>query len=310
MRILRYIITQLSKEELFKLRVMDAYSQMQPKNARYLCRLFGIGKSTFYRWKLSYKPYNLSSLKYKSRKPKRLKFIDWSVVMEICEWKRQKGNRKKSHHYLYQLWLKQGRTPPCSPKTIYNWWKRRGLIEVRHRRKRRSTKLFNQASVPGKLVQFDTKYLEGRKRFQYTAIDVVSKWRALKVYNKLNEANSVDFVNTVLTKAQRKGIQIKLIQTDNGKKFQTQFRAFLEEKNIKHQYTWIHTPDQNGVVERSHRTDEEEFYQENETSHLTTEELNKKMQVWEEYYNTERLHFTLNFDTPNEYLEKHQVSQM
>jgi len=106
------------------------------------------------------------------------------------------------------------------------------------------------------------------------------------------------------------GGSIQLIQTDNGKEFQTTFRAFLEEKNIKHQYTWIHTPDQNGVVERSHRTDEEEFYQEHETHHLTTEELNKEIQTWEEYYNTKRLHFALNFDTPDEYLAKWKVSHI
>jgi len=301
-------IVNLTNEELFKLKVMDAYENMNPKNVRYLCRLFGIGKSTFYRWKKEYKPYNLTSLKYKSRKPKKLKTIDWSVVIEICDWKR--AHPKKSHYYMYQTWLKEGRVPPCSPKTIYNWWKRQGLIENRHRRKRRGIKLFNSASVPGELIQIDTKYLEARKRYQYTAIDVVSKWRVLKVYDRLNEKNTVDFIQLVLKKARLRGITIQLIQTDNGKEFQTTFRAFLEEKNIKHQYTWIHTPDQNGVVERSHRTDEEEFYQEHETHHLTTEELNKEIQTWEEYYNTKRLHFALNFDTPDEYLAKWKVSHI
>lgn len=119
--------------------------------------------------------------------------------------------------------------------------------------------------MPGELIQIDTKYLEGRKRYQYTAIDVVSKWRVLKVYDKLNEKNSVDFVSLVLYKAKRKNILIQRIQTDNGKEFQSSLRAYLEQIGIKHQYTWIHTPDQNGVVERSHRTDEEEFYQEHDT---------------------------------------------
>ncbi len=61
---------------------------MQPKNVRYLCRLFGIGKSTFYRWLTEFNPESLVSIKYKSRKPKRLATINWKLVTEICEWKK------------------------------------------------------------------------------------------------------------------------------------------------------------------------------------------------------------------------------
>lgn len=175
----------LNEQEKFRVKVMDAHKQMGGKNTRYLCKLFGIGKSTFYRWKAQYNPKKITTIKMKSRKPKHLKSIPWNVVVEICDWKR--NNPKKSHYYLYQLWLSQGKIPPCSPKTIYNWWKKRGLIINRHRRKRRNIKLFNRASVPGELVQMDVKFVDGRKRFQYTAIDVVSKWRVIKAYNKLNQ---------------------------------------------------------------------------------------------------------------------------
>lgn len=213
------------------------------------------------------------------------------------------------NYYLYNLWLKQGKTPPCSPKTIYNWWKRRGLIDTsKKKRRRRSTKLFNQAKIPGELVQVDVKYLEGRRRFQYTAIDVVSKWRFAKVYIKFNQENSIDFVNKLIIKARRKGIDIKRIQTDNGSEFQGEFVTHLTTKDIRHQYTWIHTPNQNGCVERSHRTDEEEFYREEDTKDMSLEELNQALDEWINYYNTKRLHFSLNFDTPEEYLVKWKVS--
>src|SRR3972149_7427341 len=143
---------------------MDAYEAMDPKNVRYLCKLMGVHHSTFYRLKKQYRRFNLNTLKYRSRRPKSSRTVPWSVVVEICQWKRD--NPAKSHYYLYQLWLSQGRIPPCSPKTIYNWWKKRNLIVIRHRRKRRKTKLFNKASVPGELIQMDTKFLPNR-RFQY-----------------------------------------------------------------------------------------------------------------------------------------------
>ena len=160
---------ELDGDELVRLKVMDAYQMMVREgkvNVRYLCRLMGMGKSTFYKCKKRYKKYNLNTIKTRSRQPKSTRAIPWQVVVEICQWKRD--HPAKSHYYLYQLWLKEGRVPPCSPKTIYNWWKRRNLIIARHRRKRRPTKLFNHASVPGELVQVDTKFLEGRKRYQYT----------------------------------------------------------------------------------------------------------------------------------------------
>lgn len=294
---------ELTEKEKFRLRVMDAYEAMDPRNVRYLCKLMGIHHSTFYRIKKQYKRFNLNTLKYRSRRPKSSRTIPWSVVVEICKWKRD--HPAKSHYYLYQLWLKEGRTPPCSPKTIYNWWKRRNLIIRRHRRKRRPTKLFNHASVPGELVQVDTKFLYGRKKFQYTAIDVVSKWRYLRAYRDLDAESTVDFFRRLITKARDKRIIIKMIQTDNGHEFQTEPVNYLCQRDINHQYIWIHTPDQNGVVERSHRTDDEEFYQQVDTQDFTLDELNEKLEEWTSYYNSQRLHFALNFVTPDEYLVSH-----
>ena len=293
----------LTADEKFRLKVMDAYDAMDPKNVRYLCKLMGIHHSTFYRLRKQYKRFNLNTLKYRSRRPKNTRTVPWSTVVEICNWKRE--NPAKSHYYLYQLWIREGKTPLCSPKTIYNWWKRRNLLVVRHRRKRRPTKLFNHASVPGELVQVDTKYLEGRKRYQYTAIDVVSKWRYLRAYRTLDGSTTVDFFKRLITKANKKGIRIKLIQTDNGHEFQSEPVKYLVSKHINHQYIWIHTPDQNGCVERSHRTDDEEFYQQTDIRDLTLDELNEKLEEWTNYYNSQRLHFALNFVTPDEYLVSH-----
>lgn len=299
---LKYRTVYLNEAEKLRLRVMDAHVTMKPRNVRYLCRLFGIGRSTFYRWLGQYNPANLTSLKYKSRKPKRFNSINWKIVVEVCEWKRL--NPRKSQYYLFNEWIKAGRVPPCSPKTIYNWWKRRNLIITRYRRKRARSKLFNRAKYPGELVQIDTKFLP-RRKYQYTAIDVVSKWRFVFVYSKLTQENTIDFVKRLFTEAKKKGIAIKIIQTDNGHEFQREFEEYLKGLGIKLQHTWIHTPDQNGVVERSHRTDEEEFYQETEIDYTNLEDINTKLKIWLEYYNTKRLHFSLNYLTPEEYLVSH-----
>ncbi|OQA93938.1 MAG: Integrase core domain protein [Microgenomates group bacterium ADurb.Bin219] len=302
---MKYHNVKLDSEAFFRLRVMDAYSRMKPQNVRSLCKTFGISKSWFYKWKKRYNPRNLTSLKSLSRKPNKLASTNWSVVVEVCEWKR--NNPRKSQYYLYQEWIRAGRVPPCSPKTIYNWWKRRNLIITRHRRQRIKSRLLNRAKLPGELFQMDTKFLPGKK-YQYTAIDVVSKWRYLRVYPKLNQENTIDFVNRLLAEAGKKRITVTLIQTDNGHEFQADFENYLKQLNIAIQHTWIHTPDQNGVVERSHRTDEEEFYQETEIDYTDLEDINTKLNLWLEKYNTKRLHFSLNYQTPEEYLNKNKVS--
>jgi len=295
-------LASLDSQARFRLKVMDIYQRARNKmSTRDLCKLLGISRSFFYKWRKRYNPYNLHSLSTHSRKPRAQKTIDWKVVIEICGWKR--NHPSKSHYYLYQWWLKMGRIPPCSPKTIYNWWKRRGLILLRHKRVRRKSKLFNQPKRPGELFQIDTKFLPDG-RFQYTAIDVVSKWRFLRAYRKLTQKNTIDFLKRLLLMAKEKGVRIIRIQTDNGHEFQKEVVDFLKAWGVTHQYIWIHTPDQNGIVERSHRTDDEEFYQQNETKELSLEELNVALEEWTRYYNEERLHFALDFATPVEYLKK------
>ena len=64
--------------------------------------------------------------------------------------------------------------------------------------------------------------LKGKKirRFQYTAIDDATRIRALKIYNKHTQQNTIDFVDYVLL---RFPFRIQTIRTDNGHEFQAKF---------------------------------------------------------------------------------------
>ncbi len=72
----------------------------------------------------------------------------------------------------------------------------------------------------------DVKFLtfQGKKkkvrRFQYSAIDDAMRVRALKVYEKHTQANTIDFVNHVIN---RFAFRIREIRTDNGREFQAKF---------------------------------------------------------------------------------------
>jgi hypothetical protein len=80
---------------------------------------------------------------------------------------------------------------------------------------------------------------------------------------------------------------VHIVQTDNGAEFQSQFHWHLETRDIRHVYIRPRTPHLNGKVERSHRVDDQEFYQlldhdgVSDDIHL----FNEKLREWEDYYN-------------------------
>jgi len=51
-----------------------------------------------------------------------------------------------------------------------------------------------------------------------------------------------------------------MIRTDNGHEFQAKFHWHVNDQGIDHAYIKKASPHLNGKVERSHRTDEDEFY--------------------------------------------------
>ena len=56
----------------------------------------------------------------------------------------------------------------------------------------------------------------------------------------------------------------------------------------------------NGKVERSHRTDQTEFYQ--LLTYTDDVDLNAKLEAWESFYNDDRPHISHNGQTPYEVL--------
>lgn len=74
---------------------------------------------------------------------------------------------------------------------------------------------------------------------------------------------------------------------------------FCRENNITHYLIDPGKPAQNGKVERSHRSDQETFY--DHTEFGSFEELQYKVRLWNMYYNDLK-HCGLNGKSPNEML--------
>ena len=133
------------------------------------------------------------------------------------------------------------------------------------------------------------------RRFAHTD-DVV-----LKIFDACNQRTAMQFLNEV---RQRLPFRIQVLQTDNGAEFQSQFHWHAEGLDIRHVYIRPRTPQLNGKVERSHRVDDQEFYQlldrdgVSDDIHL----FNQKLREWEDYYNYHRPHGALEGQTPFERL--------
>jgi transposase InsO family protein len=159
-----------------------------------------------------------------------------------------------------------------------------------------------EKETPGHQVQVDVKFLifEGPngskiKRFQYTAIDDVTRIRALKIYDKHNQDCAIDFVDYVITKFP---FRINTIQTDNGHEFQSKFHWHVQDLGMRHRFIKAGTPQLNGKVERSHLTDKKEFYQ--LLTYTDDVNLNEKLQEWEQFYNFNRPNGSFKGKTPYE----------
>ncbi len=158
--------------------------------------------------------------------------------------------------------------------------------------------------MTSKFLTFKDKSGAKIRRFQYTAIDDATRVRALKIYEKHTQASAINFVDHII---ETFPFRIKEIRTDNGHEFQAKFHWHVEDFGIRHVYIKRGTPQLNGKVERSHRSDQQEFYQ--LLSYKGDVDLEAKLVEWERFYNFARPHGAHDGKTPYEALrEKLQSS--
>ena len=202
-------------------------------------------------------------------------------------------------------------------RTIGKILKSEDLVR-KYRVKKIKYKYIKAERQPGELIEIDVKYVPGRlagkRYYQYTAIDTASRWRYLKIYDEFTSYHSVCFLKEVIENFK---YRIQAIKTDNGQIFTNYYLGtnkrsdvlvktlhgldtFCTEHNIIHYLIDPGKPAQNGTVERSHREDQEKFYEKHKFRSVT--DLKNKLRIWNEYYNNLE-HCGLNGKTPNEMLE-------
>ncbi len=275
------------------------------------------GKRSLERWVAAYQQSGETGLEPKSTARKTQQNETPIRIKEhIIELRRE---TKKCALKLHWQMSKEGIVVP--PRTIGEILKREGIVR-KYRVKRMRYKYIKATFKPGELLEIDVKYVPGNvggmQYFQYTAIDRASRWRHLEIYDEQINLHSVLFLKEVVSRAP---FVIQAIKTDNHATFTNYYtgtnkRSDLlvkslhaldlacRERGIKHYLIDPGKPAQNGTVERSHREDQEKFY--DEFSFASAEDLRYCIRLWNMYYN-DLEHCGLNGKTPNEFLKDYQL---
>ena len=140
----------------------------------------------------------------------------------------------------------------------------------------------------------------GKTFYQFTAIDDCTRLRVLRAYPRCNQKTAIQFLDYLLSQLP---FPVEVIQTDNGAEFATQFHCHVLDRGIRHVYIKPATPRLNGKVERSHRIDQEEFYRMLHGVVIDDTQLfNDRLKKWEDFYNFNRPHGSLDGQPPYERL--------
>jgi transposase InsO family protein len=295
----RYIMLQAEK--------LDQIIKKQ-KKATQVAGEFNVSRQTIHKWLNRYKRFGIDGL-IKAKRKKR-KFSPANKTPQELE--QLIVNLAK--HYLFdgvetlsdRLQFENNITLHSS--TIYRILKRN---KVRYQgwqtwTKKRWKKQLYSHKIPGKELQMDTKYPYGYKEGKviYTIIDDATRWVFAWSYNIANKENTLDFLEKVF---QRAPFNIQKIRTDQGKEFIANcVKQYLSSKKVSYRNNTPYCPEENGKIERFHKTLNQKALRWGFYPKDTLDEMQYKLNLFLHYYNYQKRHRGLGMDglTPMQKLEE------
>jgi len=304
----------------FRLAFLDFFFKF--KDVSLTCRVFKISKPTFYKWSKRYQPNDLSSLKNKSKTPKRKRqpLLSEEKEEELKRFRKQyiflgkeklsffyqkeKGEKLSSWQFQkviqkYHLYPDKARNDKIRTKKAKNKGKKKlKIINI------------NPSLLVSKEKPFffclDTIVLYlpwGVKRYILTALDYFHKIGYAKVYKSPSSLSAFDFLLRLNVLVEGR---IAAVLSDNGSEWSKYFDEALKKLKILHLFTRVKTPKDNACNERFNRTLQEEFIAQDENFevYLAQDDLtsaNRLLTEWLIFYNFQRPHQSLAYQTPIEY---------
>lgn len=238
----------------------------------FVCRRYHISKSSLLRWNKKFDGTR-ESLLDKSHRPKTTH--PNAHTDEEIKWI-QDLHRRNPHISVCELYgkLRLQKGYSRHPGSLYRVYRRLGYSsKAPSTKKVYKPKPYDTPTELGVKWQMDVKHVPvacytgqvPQKFYQYTVIDEASRERFIYPYMEQSGYSTVDFLQRAIIYF---GYKPEILQTDNGAEFTNIIKTerihtldvCCKELNIQHKLIRPRTPRHNGKVERSHRNDQERFY--------------------------------------------------
>lgn len=264
-------------------------------SARKVGKHLGYHHTTVMKWVIKSKKIGYHPIPTKSSRPKHHpNELDENIINRIVEIRKE---TKRTYEVIHHVLRNEGIN--ISPSSVHRTLDRKGLLKKQSPWKRYHPPVSRPViEKPGSLVQIDTIHLmTGLKTRIYvmTLIDVYTRQTYAKCYEKLNSKISCDFLDEAESNIP---FDFEMIQTDHGPEFG---KWFTERTKRFHRYTRIGKPNDNSHIERFNRTLQEECL---DTLPRNVRQINCELKKYLKYYNHERPHMGIKFQTPVQLLTK------
>jgi transposase InsO family protein len=254
----------------------------------------GISSSKYYNWLGREGKENMHNGKI----PRKHWILPWEreSIIEYAKKRTNEGYRRLTYMMLDEDVV------AVSPATVYRVLKSAGLLNRWNKTSSQSQKHgFEQPEFPHEHWHIDIKYVNYRGTFLFL-ISIIDGYSRYIVNHDLRLNMQEYDIEITLQKAIEKypGVKPRLI-SDNGSQFISKdFAEYLKFAGLQHVRTSIAYPQSNGKIERFHRTIHDECLM--KKSLLDLDDARKQIAGYIEFYNTKRLHSSLFYLTPEDFL--------
>lgn len=178
-------------------------------------------------WIAAFKEYGMEGLENKSTRPKsNPNETPIRIKERVIELRKDKKEcAKKLAWYLKDEGIK------IHKRTVGKIIKTEGLTR-KYRTKKIKYHYVRIMPKQGELVEIDVKYVPGRIKgircYQFTAIEVASRWRYLQIYDDCSTNSAMKFLKEVINIAPFK---IQAIKTDNASIFTNRYTGYAKSSD-------------------------------------------------------------------------------
>jgi putative transposase len=205
-------------------------------------------------------------------------------------------------------WLRQNKNYIINFKKVYRLMKEERLLCQAIKRNREGKQWVKYRIVkpeqPFELLEFDIKYIyihkEARNALLFSVIDVKSRLiMGWKLAWKMRKEDVIEVLRQIFATYR---VPLKVtVRNDNGSQFEANMvRQYLEHAQVAQEFTQPATPQQNGHIESYHSILERGICKRYEM--LGLQYANGVIGRFNDFYNTERVHSGIGYQSPMNYL--------